>query len=78
MMHVNIGQLQLCQTLKGGHSEVVRSVSWNPQANILYSGGEDAKLCSWSSTPGTSDPISGNGVARSVPNRLHAKRHSPY
>jgi WD40 repeat protein len=78
LMHVNIGQLQLCQTLKGGHTEVVRSVAWNPQTNVMYSGGEDSKLCTWTSTPGIIEPTSGNGVARGVPSRMQAKRHSPY
>ncbi|CAO3667700.1 unnamed protein product [Umbelopsis ramanniana] len=78
LMHVNIGQLQLCQTLKGGHTEVVRSVAWDPKTNIMYSGGEDSKLCTWTSTPGMVEPTSGNSVARGVPSRMQAKRHSPY
>ncbi|CAO3675571.1 unnamed protein product [Umbelopsis vinacea] len=78
LMHVNIGQLQVCQTLKGGHTEVVRSIAWNPQTNVLYSGGEDAKLCTWSSTPASLDAAGANGVVRGLPSRMHTKRHSPY
>ncbi|CAG8756761.1 8591_t:CDS:2 [Dentiscutata erythropus] len=47
ILHVAINELQLCQTLNDGHSEIVRSVIWNPQVNTLLSGGEDSKLCMW-------------------------------
>lgn len=77
VMHVNIGQLQLCQSLKGGHTEVIRSIHWNPQDNVMFSGGEDAKLCTWSNAPPPADaPV--NGVVRGLPSRMQTKRHSPY
>ncbi|CAG8546006.1 2318_t:CDS:2 [Diversispora eburnea] len=47
VLHVDVNNLQLCQTLCGGHSEIVRSVFWNPQTNLFLTGGEDAKLCLW-------------------------------
>ncbi|RIA89208.1 WD40-repeat-containing domain protein [Glomus cerebriforme] len=47
MIHVNANELQLCQTFNGGHSEIVRSICWNPQTNIFLTGGEDSKLCLW-------------------------------
>jgi hypothetical protein len=31
MIHVNANELQLCQTFNGVHSEIVRSIYWNPQ-----------------------------------------------
>ncbi|KAG2177821.1 hypothetical protein INT43_003068 [Umbelopsis isabellina] len=77
VMHVNIGQLQLCQSLKGGHTEVIRSIHWNPQDNVMFSGGEDAKLCTWSNAPPPAD-ATGNGVVRGLPSRMQTKRHSPY
>ncbi|KAL1921382.1 uncharacterized protein VTP21DRAFT_11098 [Calcarisporiella thermophila] len=51
MLHVNVGELQLCQVLAGGHSEVVRSIHWSPSSNFLISGAEDAKLCLWTTSP---------------------------
>jgi WD40 repeat protein len=77
VMHVNIGQLQLCQSLRGGHTEIVRSIHWNPQDNVMFSGGEDAKLCTWSNAPPPADGTT-NGVVRSLPSRMQTKRHSPY
>ncbi|KAI7861648.1 WD40-repeat-containing domain protein [Spinellus fusiger] len=49
MFHVNIGQLQHCQTLKAekGHSDIVRSLSWNHHTQSIVSGGEDGVLCAW-------------------------------
>ncbi|CAG8443118.1 17870_t:CDS:2 [Acaulospora morrowiae] len=47
VLHVAVNELQLCQTLSGGHSEIIRSVFWNPKTNIFLTGGEDAKLCLW-------------------------------
>ncbi|CAB4444774.1 unnamed protein product [Rhizophagus irregularis] len=47
MIHVNANELQLCQTFNGAHSEIVRSICWNPQTNIFLTGGEDSKLCLW-------------------------------
>ncbi|MCO5599809.1 hypothetical protein L7F22_053916 [Adiantum nelumboides] len=32
----------------GGHTDIVRSVTWDPSSYILYSGGEDGRLCAWS------------------------------
>ncbi|PWN31243.1 WD40 repeat-like protein [Meira miltonrushii] len=32
----------------GGHADIVRSVTWDPASYILYSGGEDGRLCAWS------------------------------
>ncbi|RUP52008.1 LOW QUALITY PROTEIN: hypothetical protein BC936DRAFT_143594, partial [Jimgerdemannia flammicorona] len=49
-LHVNMNQLQLCQVLRGGHTEVVRSVHWDTKTNMLLSGAEDAKLCLWTGT----------------------------
>ncbi|KAI8052375.1 WD40-repeat-containing domain protein [Syncephalis plumigaleata] len=51
--HVNMNQLQHCASfVAGGHTEIVRSVHWQPQSNYLVSGGEDGKLCVWqSNTP---------------------------
>jgi hypothetical protein len=33
MIHVNANELQLCQTFNGAHSEIVRSICWNPQVS---------------------------------------------
>lgn len=30
-----------------GHTDIVRSVEWDPQQNTLYTGGEDGNLCFW-------------------------------
>jgi len=49
ILHANLDELQLCQKLNDGHNEIVRSVYWDPKANIFISGGEDSKLCLWSS-----------------------------
>lgn len=32
----------------GGHTDIVRSVTWDSSSYVLYSGGEDGKLCAWS------------------------------
>ncbi|KAI9279292.1 WD40-repeat-containing domain protein [Sporodiniella umbellata] len=45
--HVNVGQLQHCQQLKTGHSDVVRSLFWNHPTQSILTGGEDGKLCAW-------------------------------
>ncbi|EPQ30929.1 uncharacterized protein PFL1_01827 [Pseudozyma flocculosa PF-1] len=31
----------------GGHSDIVRCVDYDPASRILYSGGEDGRLCMW-------------------------------
>ncbi|CAG8627141.1 7912_t:CDS:2, partial [Ambispora leptoticha] len=48
IIHVSVNQLEICQILRGGHTEIVRGVFWDPQANIILSGGEDSKLSYWS------------------------------
>ncbi|KAG2237484.1 WD40-repeat-containing domain protein [Thamnidium elegans] len=45
--HVNIGQLQHCQQLQGGHTDVVRSLYWNHATQSILTGGEDGRLCAW-------------------------------
>ncbi|KAJ9478776.1 putative WD repeat-containing protein [Pseudozyma hubeiensis] len=30
-----------------GHSDIIRSVEWDPATNTLYTGGEDGNLCFW-------------------------------
>ncbi|KAI9591687.1 WD40-repeat-containing domain protein [Syncephalis fuscata] len=48
--HVNLNELQHCTSfMSGGHSEIIRGSYWQPKSNYLVSGGEDGKLCSWSS-----------------------------
>ncbi|KAI8376186.1 WD40-repeat-containing domain protein [Radiomyces spectabilis] len=47
LFHVNIGQLQLCQTLEGAHSDIVRSLYWNQRTQSILSGGEDGRMCAW-------------------------------
>ena len=57
--------------MHGGHADIVRSVQWVGGAGPLWvSGGEDARLCVWSSAPGAA-PLprptasSGGGGSRS-------------
>ncbi|KAL0080617.1 WD40-repeat-containing domain protein [Phycomyces blakesleeanus] len=47
--HVNIGQLQLCQSLKaqGAHTDIVRSLCWNHSTQSIITGGEDGRMCAW-------------------------------
>ncbi|KAF9577026.1 WD repeat-containing protein 89, partial [Lunasporangiospora selenospora] len=47
ILHVKVDSLQLCQVLSGGHNEIVRSTFWDAKRGVLYSGGEDARLCLW-------------------------------
>ncbi|CAG8608195.1 2128_t:CDS:2 [Paraglomus brasilianum] len=47
IIHVVVDELQFCQVLKGGHTEVVRSICWDPEINTLLSGGEDSMLSLW-------------------------------
>ncbi|KAI9313029.1 WD40-repeat-containing domain protein [Dichotomocladium elegans] len=49
ILHVNVGQVQHCQTLKaaGGHTDVVRAVYWNHQTQSILTGGEDGRMCAW-------------------------------
>ncbi|CAG8463853.1 2631_t:CDS:2 [Ambispora gerdemannii] len=48
IIHVSVNQLDICQNLRGGHTEVVRGVFWDPRANLMLSGGEDSNLSYWS------------------------------
>ncbi|KAI8343397.1 WD40-repeat-containing domain protein [Chlamydoabsidia padenii] len=49
IFHVNIDELQLCQTLQaqGGHTDVVRSLYWNHGTQSILTGGEDGIMCAW-------------------------------
>ncbi|KAI8093394.1 WD40-repeat-containing domain protein [Halteromyces radiatus] len=49
IFHVNIDELQLCQTLHapGGHTDVVRSIYWNHTTQSILTGGEDGIMCAW-------------------------------
>ncbi|ORX60300.1 WD40 repeat-like protein [Hesseltinella vesiculosa] len=47
LFHVNINELQRCQVLSGGHTDVVRSIYWNHTSQSILTGGEDGKMCAW-------------------------------
>ncbi|CDH52076.1 wd repeat-containing protein 89 [Lichtheimia corymbifera JMRC:FSU:9682] len=49
LLHVNVGQVQHCQTLKapGGHTDIVRAVYWNHHSQSILTGGEDGRMCAW-------------------------------
>ncbi|KAI8982698.1 WD40-repeat-containing domain protein [Pilobolus umbonatus] len=44
--HVNIGELQHCQQLKG-HNDIVRSLYWHHPTQSILTGGEDNRVCFW-------------------------------
>ncbi|KAI9306068.1 WD40-repeat-containing domain protein [Cunninghamella echinulata] len=49
IFHVNLNELQLCQTLQApnGHTDVVRSIFWNHNTHSILTGGEDGRMCAW-------------------------------
>lgn len=49
----------------GGHTEVVRSVSWDVRKNILFTGGEDGHLCAWALSEQTT-AINGTEVDETI------------
>ena len=42
------------RVMKGGHTEVVRSIEWDDKLNAVVSGGEDAKVSVWNANDATS------------------------
>mmetsp|Transcript_38015 Transcript_38015/g.63094 ORF Transcript_38015/g.63094 Transcript_38015/m.63094 type:complete len:384 (+) Transcript_38015:24-1175(+) len=50
--HVNKREIQLCTTLKKGHTDIVRSFSWHAKRvgseQMIVTGGEDGRLVVWS------------------------------
>ncbi|KAG0307623.1 WD repeat-containing protein 89 [Dissophora globulifera] len=84
ILHVKADSLQLCQVLGGVHSEIVRSTYWDAKRGILYSGGEDARLGLWTSSPATSAASSPLGSSSRHGAPLHVKpegrsaRSTPY
>ncbi|KAG0002084.1 WD repeat-containing protein 89 [Entomortierella chlamydospora] len=82
ILHVMANSLQLCQVMRGGHSEIVRSTCWDSKRGILFSGGEDAKLGLWTSDA-VSSPLAASASSRhSSPLQLKSEsksaRPSPY
>eukprot|EP00128_Syssomonas_multiformis_P013941 Colp12_sorted_trinity150504_noHs@10693 len=72
ILHVNRDNLQHVMTLPGGHSETIRSFTWNMKAQTLITGGEDALLVRWTTNP--------TAVAGPAPNDLvmhssHSTKH---
>lgn len=57
------GQLQHAATLSGGHKACVRCVYYDATRRTLYSGGEDARLCSWSAAGNAAGSSSAGGMA---------------
>ncbi|OWZ22299.1 hypothetical protein PHMEG_0003021 [Phytophthora megakarya] len=41
------GNLQHAATLKGGHKACVRCIYYEPESATLFTGGEDTRLCKW-------------------------------
>lgn len=81
------GILPLCAHLSGGHTDIVRAVEWRADAGWgnLISGGEDARLCVWSSEPNVAEaaaPIAASAVEPMSlgdrPSKRTAPRYSPY
>ena len=75
--------------LEGGHADVVRSLTWlNGSGPLWVSGGEDARVCVWSSAPGAAGPTpqpsasggssGGDSAARYRMQQSHMRRASPY
>jgi len=77
--------------LEGGHTDIVRSLVWlNGTGPLWVSGGEDARVCVWSSVPGAVGPTpqgsgvvsggssGGDSAARHRMQQTHLRRASPY
>jgi WD40 repeat protein len=87
---VNLEFRPAVAVLQGGHSDVVRSLSWvNGTGPLWVSGGEDARVCVWSSIPGAVGPTpqpssvsggssGGDSAARQRMQQTHMRRASPY
>lgn len=73
---VNIGggnaQLQHAAALSGGHKACVRCVYYDADQMALYSGGEDARLCKWTTAGAPSASFAGGLGSKSK-----AKEHDP-
>jgi len=41
-------QFKLLSVMKGGHSAVIRSFEWKPEANAIFTSGEDNRVSIWS------------------------------
>ncbi|KAG7672988.1 hypothetical protein Ndes2526B_g08485 [Nannochloris sp. 'desiccata'] len=87
---INLDFRPAVSALEGGHTDVVRSITWlNGTGPLWVSGGEDARICVWSSVPGmvgpTPQPSSvsggssgGDSAARHRMQQAHMRRASPY
>ncbi|CAE6439846.1 unnamed protein product [Rhizoctonia solani] len=53
---------RLDRVLAGGHTGVVRTCTWDPEAQMLITGGEDARLNVWPTSTG-GDPVTPHTVA---------------
>jgi WD40 repeat protein len=86
---VNLEFRPAVAALEGVHTDIVRSLAWvNGSGPLWVSGGEDARLCVWSSVPGAVGPTpqpssvsggsSGGDLARHRMQQTHMRRASPY
>jgi WD repeat-containing protein 89 len=88
---VNLEFRPAVAVLEGGHTDVVRSLAWlNGTGPVWVSGGEDARVCVWSSVPGAVGPTpqpssavsggssGGDSAARHRIQQTHMRRASPY
>jgi WD40 repeat protein len=47
------GELHPIMALEGGHTDAVRACRWNFNNGYVLTGGEDARICVWTSTTNT-------------------------
>jgi len=87
---VNLDFRPAVAALEGGHTDTIRSLAWWKGTGPLWiSGGEDARVCVWSSVPGAVGPTpqpssvsggsnGGDSAARHRMQHTHMRRASPY
>ncbi|CAE6371491.1 unnamed protein product [Rhizoctonia solani] len=64
---------RLDRVLAGGHTGVVRTCTWDPESQMLITGGEDARLNVWPTSTG-GDPITPHTVAVSPVYSQHSNQ----
>lgn len=78
IFHVNKDSISVAASLHGGHTEMIRSVNFDPVTDSFVSCGEDSMLCLWSATARAISPPYHSTVVRSGIEEARPPRMSPY
>lgn len=76
VLHINLDMIEPYFTLKGGHSSIVRCISY--ESGCLLTGAEDGMVCAWMELENVRDSSNKDGIKSVKKSRKTKRKEKPY